>query len=235
VELDLANPLGNSIVKEDLATQIYRALMHRIVTRTYVPGERISIQAVAETFGVSVTPVREAFQRMAREGLVESRPRSGTTVAEITLRDIIEIYDIRLLIEVSAAGVPIERDTLEAMRASTSRMEALAGPHLYENFEAYWTYSAYDAEFHRLLVGGTGNGRLMSIYRNLHSHTLIAPVLFGLNAITRIEEQHDEHRTIVDALDAGDGEGAANAVRRHLTRTLDVLQRRWPETLHAVR
>lgn len=235
MEPDLDVLRGHAIVKEDLATQVYRALMHCIVTRVYAPGERLSIQSVADTFDVSVTPVREAFHRLAREGLVESRPRSGTTVAEITLRDIVEIYDIRLMIEVSAAGVPFETDTIQAMLASIYQMDELAGMRLYDDFEAYWTYSSHDAEFHRLLVEGTGNGRLMSIYRDLHAHTLIAPVLFGLKAIARVEEQHEEHRTIVDALEVGDGKRAVDAVRRHLTRTLDVLQQRWPEALHAVR
>lgn len=225
---------GGTIVKEDLATQVYQALMHRIVTRAYAAGERISIQAVANDFDVSVTPVREAFHRLAHEGLLESRPRSGTTIAEITLRDIVEIYDVRLMVEVAAASVPFEPDAIVAMRRSIERMASLAGPHLYDDFEAYWTYSTYDAEFHRLLVRGTGNGRLMTIYRELHAHTIIAPVLYGLKAIARVEEQHQEHRTIVDALAAGDGEQAVDAVRRHLTRTLDVLQQRWPEARHGV-
>lgn len=219
-------------MKEDLATQVYQALMHRIVTRVYAPGERISIQAVASDFDVSVTPVREAFHRLAREGLLESRPRSGTTVARITLRDIVEIYDVRLMIEVAAAAVPFQPDAIAAMRRSIDRMASLAGPHLYDDFDAYWTYSQHDAEFHRLLVRGTGNGRLATIYRELHAHTIIAPVLFGLQAIARVEEQHREHRTIVDALEAGDGDRAVDAVRRHLTQTLDVLQQRWPEARH---
>ena len=223
---------SGTIVKEDLATQAYRALVHRIVTRTYAPGERISIQSVANDFEISVTPVREAFHRLAREGLLESRPRSGTTVAEITLRDIVEIYDIRLMIETAAADVPTEPQTIAAMRASIARMAALAGPHLYDDFEAYWTYSLHDAEFHRLLVQGTGNARLATIYRELHSHTIIAPVMFGLKAIGRVEQQHEEHRTIIAALEDGDGEQAVDAVRLHLTRTLDVLQERWLEARH---
>lgn len=232
MESEVSAQREERIVKDDLATQLFRALMHRIVTRTYAPGERISIQAVAHDFGVSVTPVREAFHRLAREGLLETRPRSGTTIAEITLRDIVEIYDIRLMVEVAAAAVPFEPDVIAAMRRSIDRMASLAGPQLYDDFESYWTYSTHDAEFHRLLVRGTGNGRLMTVYRELHAHTIIAPVLYGLKAIARVEEQHLEHRTIVDALADGDGERAVDAVRRHLTRTLDVLQQRWPEARH---
>ena len=235
MEPALAIPRDQAINKEDLATQIYRALMRRIVTRTYAPGQRISIQAVADDFDVSVTPVREAFHRLAREGLLQSRPRSGSTVAEITLRDIVEIYGIRLMVEPAAAAVPFESSLIAAMRTAIDRMAHFAVPQLYDDFEVYWTYSTHDAEFHRLLVMGAGNGRLMTIYRDLHPHSLIAPVLFGLKEVTRVEEQQREHRTIVDALESGDGKRAAEAVRHHLSKTLDVLQRRWPEARNAVR
>lgn len=222
----------DAIVRENLATQIYRAVMHRIVTRTYAPGERISIQSVANAFDVSVTPVREAFQRLAREGLVESRPRSGTRVARITLEDVVHIYEVRLLVETHAAATDVDADTLRHMRAAMDGMEALASDRIYEEFEAYWTYSGYDARFHALLVESTGNPRLVRIHRDLHVHSIIAPILFGLKAISRADEQREEHARIVDALERGDRDRAAAAVRGHLSRTLDVLRERWPEAHH---
>lgn len=219
-----------SILKEDLASQIYRVIAHRIVTREYTPGERLSIQAVADSFDVSVTPVREAFQRLALEGLLEIQPRRGTIVTRITQQDLLHLYEIRMLIETHAARQPISDTTLAAMEDCIAAMAQFDDGRLYEDFELYWNYSSYDSEFHHLLVAASHNPRLLEIYKNLHTHALIAPVLFGLKASDRGVAQRQEHRNIVDALAAGDGSGAARAVEDHLSRTLEVLRHRWPES-----
>lgn len=223
---------NDDIVRDDLATQIYRAIMHRIVTRAYRPGERISIQSVASDFNVSVTPVREAFHRLDREGLLESRPRSGTRVAKITLTNIVHLYEVRELVETYAASNDVDAAVLDEMRSAIDGMEALADDRIYDDFEKYWSYSGYDAQFHSLLVASTGNPKLVAIHRELHVHSNIAPILFGLKAIGRANEQTREHVEIVDALERGDKERAVASVRNHLKRTLDTLRDRWPEAQH---
>lgn len=217
------------IQKEDLASQVYRVLAHRIVTRDYQPGQRLAIQAIADDFGVSVTPVREAFKRLAHEGLLQIQPRKGTIVTRASEQDLVHLYEIRLLLETHAARQPVLRGTFELMQACVDEMSKFDDERLYEDFELYWDYSSHDARFHRLLIRASGNPRLLEIYDNLHTHSLIAPILFGIKTPGRGVEQRQEHRRILEALAQGDGDAAAGAMQAHLVRTLEVLRQRTPD------
>src|SRR5436305_7797070 len=94
-----------------LQQQIHDQLLGRILRRELEPGERISPPDVAAALGVSITPVRDAVNQMAAEGLVTVMPRRGTVVSPISIRDIEELYEIRLMIEPEAAELAADRAT----------------------------------------------------------------------------------------------------------------------------
>lgn len=216
------------VSKDDLGSQLYRAIAHKIVTRILKPGERISTASIAKAYDVSVTPVREAFKRLAAEGLIQIRPRKESVVTPITADHIRHLYEIRTIIEAHAVKRKFRPDTISQMRTC---LEALAGfdsATLYDDFDVYWRYSGHDGRFHRLIVAETGNPRLLEIYSNLHAHALIAPVLFGYRSADRGLEQRREHEQILQALTDGDGERASRAVVKHLDQTRDVILERWP-------
>lgn len=87
----------------DLTEQTYRILKDRILRNELLPGAQISVPEVALALGVSRTPVTDALKRLASDGLVDIFPRRGTFVSQLTARDVAEIFDIRLMIELSAA------------------------------------------------------------------------------------------------------------------------------------
>lgn len=219
-----------SVDKEDLPSQIHRALAHDIVTHRYLPGQKLTTQSVASQYGVSVTPVREAFKRLASEGLMRLEPRVGTRVANISLSDIRQLYEIRELIETFAVRTPFRSATLTGMRQCVARMGDFDESRIYEDFDLYWEYSGQDAEFHRLLVAEKGYHRLSEFYTSLHTHWLIAPVLFGSRGRGRAEEQRNEHLEIVAALEAAEATRAESAVRAHLRTTLTAVERNWSST-----
>ncbi|MEX2534757.1 MAG: GntR family transcriptional regulator [Trueperaceae bacterium] len=216
------------VTKDDLASQLYRAMLNKIVTRVLPPGERLSTVAVAQAYGVSVTPVREAFKRLATEGLIEIRPRKESVVTTITADHIRHIYEIRTIIEAHAVTKGFRAATLDKMRACLDAMAQFQPTLLYDDFDLYWQYSSHDGLFHSLLVTETGNPRLQEIYTNLHAHALIAPVLFGLKSTDRGTEQRTEHEEIMHALSREEGGLAAQAVRKHLDSTRNVILDRWP-------
>src|SRR5882724_6390859 len=106
---------------------VYGALREGILGHLFKPGERLHVDELSEKLGVSLTPVRNAIQQLATEGLVEIRPRSGTFVANLSVQDVEETFEIRCALECLAAEKstqliePAELDRLRALLVSMSR------------------------------------------------------------------------------------------------------------------
>src|SRR5919199_1438099 len=108
----------------DLTEQTYRGLKDKILRGELKPGTQISVPTTALALGVSRTPVNDALKRLANDGLVEIVPRQGTFVTQLTARDVAEIFDMRLMIELYAAEVVFQigavEQLLEAVQAPVS-------------------------------------------------------------------------------------------------------------------
>src|SRR4051794_34794287 len=102
---------GTGLELRSLQQQIHDQLLGRILRGELEPGERISPPEVAAALGVSITPVRDAVNQMAAEGLVTVTPRRGTVVSPVSIRDIEGLYEIRLMIEPEAAELAASRAT----------------------------------------------------------------------------------------------------------------------------
>lgn len=213
----------------DLTERTYRVLKDKILRGELKPGAQISAPEVALALRVSRTPVTDALKRLASEGLVEIVPRQGTFVTELTARDMAEIFDMRLMIEMYAAAQVLEAGAaerfLEAARAPISVMEqAIDG----DQFRDYEAFTANDREFHTALVTLTGNSRILRSYNHLHVHTHGARVhyLDGDSA----QQAHSEHLAILRAFESGSVSEAQNALRVHISavkaRILELLQNR---------
>src|SRR5689334_25200836 len=110
-----------------LQQQIHDQLLGRILRGELEPGERISPPDVAASLGVSITPVRDAVNQMAAEGLVRVAPRRGTTVSSVSIQDIEDLYEVRLMIEPQAAEMSASRatpDEIVDMRRLAAQLEA---------------------------------------------------------------------------------------------------------------
>ena len=207
-----------------LQQQIHDQLLGRILRRELEPGERISPPEIATALGVSITPVRDAVNQMAAEGLVTVMPRRGTVVSPISVRDIEELYEIRLMIEPEAAELAAGRataDELARVRGLAERLEAdpPAGGGTVDDLETYLAEIATDAELHASVVRAAHNRRLDVLYAGLRTHVLIARAVFP-----RLDRgqphRRGEHRRIVDAIADGDGRAARDAMTAHLHQAL---------------
>ena len=89
----------------------YKILKAKILSEQLTPGERLDLSAIEKQMGISRTPLKEALNRLAVDGLVEIRPRSGTYVTVHSLEKIEDVFDARQLLEVYAAGLAAERMT----------------------------------------------------------------------------------------------------------------------------
>jgi DNA-binding GntR family transcriptional regulator len=200
-------PRAMAVSRNMLRDQIREVMAERILQGRYAPGERITESQLAQEFGVSHAPVREALRELETLRMVVSEPFRGARVREISARELSEVYPIRAAIEevaARAAAKALDGDVarlqaqLDAMIAAAERrdLRGLIG---------------HDVAFHRLIVEASGNQTLVQVWRSLRieARTLIAH-------LGDLEDGHRlaaSHRPVLEALRAGDARRAGTALR----------------------
>lgn len=203
IKLDSYKPLRELVCEN---------IRQAIIDGTFSSGERLMEIQLADEMGVSRTPVREAIRKLELEGFVVMIPRRGTYVADISIRDITEIYEIRTCLDVLSAGLAAERITDEELEA-LNRLLVEIGQYIAENNMEKIVEA--DTAFHDILYQASRNERLRSIINNLREQ------LTGIRGRSmsypgRLVETMDEHRALVDSIAARDVERAQNAARVHI-------------------
>lgn len=182
--------------RESATGRVYAQLKREILTCQLAPGSSLYEGQLAERLAVSKTPVRDALGMLVHEGFVYVQPRQGYRVADITLSDVQEVFQMRLLLEPAAAELAAERATAEQLK----RLQDLAEEsYVYGDVPTYEDFVVKNREFHVLLAEASGNERLAAALRNLLEE-MQRLFLFGLDIRDSAEEQIREHRDLVDAL-----------------------------------
>lgn len=204
-----------------LRDEAYEAIKQRIIMCLYRPGEALSEAAVSSTLGFGRTPVRQAFDRLMRDGLVEVMPRKGIMVRPISQDEIRDMVEVRLLNEGFCARLAAQRASaadiaaLEANVARGARASAI---------DDISTLMALDREFHGVISAAAGNPVLGEFLRNLHERA--QRVWFvSLRAPEHHQRVVDQHAAIVDAIRSRDGAAAEDAVRAHIQSFADNIRR----------
>lgn len=203
-----------------LRQQVAQALRAALVAGEMRPGVLYSAPTLAEKFGVSATPVREAMLDLASEGLVEAVRNKGFRVTELSDRDLDEMTQLRMLIEVPTVGEIAARcdsemaPKVEALRESARDIETLAVK------RDLIGYVAADRQFHLALLALAGNSHLVHVIDNLRSRSR----LYGLQQLAdrgQLGESAREHEMMVDVVLAGDSEGATRLMAQHISHVRD--------------
>jgi DNA-binding GntR family transcriptional regulator len=204
-----------TLAKVTIPEQIAAALRHDIVTGRLAAGTRLRQVEIAHRFGVSTTPVREAFGLLQNDGLVRIDTHRGVTVFLPTMRDLIEHYEIRRALEMLAVEKTAEQFRTEdapPLISIMDEMRATSDPvHYVERNQA----------FHLQLYRLSGRMRLVAIIEDLRNASLAYNHLYAAVDVPRDAERLDaEHREILAACQAVDPARAANAVREHISQTI---------------
>jgi DNA-binding GntR family transcriptional regulator len=185
-------------------------LREEIQDGTVTPGTRLRQVDVAERFGVSTTPVREAFVTLAREGLVSQDAHRGVIVFAPSVEELAEIYEVRVILEPAATRLAATRmtpETLEELDGIIARM-VKAKPS---------EYAELNTALHNTIYRAADRPLLMATIENLReragSYLLIAVNKYSDSYFERVQEEHEE---IVALLREGTPARAARAVRGHL-------------------
>ncbi|MFB9375954.1 GntR family transcriptional regulator [Kineococcus gynurae] len=179
-----------------------------------VPGTALSEVRLAEQFEVSRTPVREALKQLQVEGLVEIRPKVGTFVRRITRREIGEMFQVKEVLEGLAARLLAARGDvaeLELLERNVGRAEKATAAGRHDE------YAELVHEFHRVIVEGSDNHKLVEHYTSLMNQlSYHRMVLRSVRHPGRLNRSSGEHRRILDLIVEKDGIGAEYAMRDHV-------------------
>jgi DNA-binding GntR family transcriptional regulator len=206
---------NTTLTKLTIAEQIAAALRHEIVTGQFAAGARLRQVEVAQRFGVSTTPVREAFGLLQSEGLVQIDTHRGVTVFLPTIKDLVEHYEIRMALEmlvVEKAADHFQAQDAPPLVAILDEMRDTSDAALYVQ---------RNQQFHLKLYSLSGRSRLVTMIEELRNASLAYNHLYAAADVPKDAERLDrEHREILAACQANDPVRAASAVRQHIQQTI---------------
>lgn len=193
-----------------LRHQIRDVIIERILGGAYAPGERIVEIRVAQEFGVSQAPVREALRELERLHLVVSEPFRGARVREVTAEELAEIYPVRAALEEVAA-----RGAAAALAGDVSRLEEeLDGMRRAAAAGDVTAFVDHDVAFHRAIVDASGNQTLGELWRSLQVDLRTTITL--VKRAAGLDQVAEAHVPVMEALRAGDEERSATELREHI-------------------
>lgn len=198
--------------QKPLRRLVYDELKMRILTGQIAAGERMMEEETSQALGVSRTPVREAFKRLEKEGLVVIRPRRGAFATQISKEELLQILDVREVLEAMATEQACEN----MKKAQKDKLRAVVEKHAEAVAKDNYTKMVeYDTEFHKLLVEGSGNKTLINLISQLQELLLRFRYIYYDND-SHPKKIAREHEVIMDALSAGDAKKAAEGTRKHI-------------------
>jgi DNA-binding GntR family transcriptional regulator len=192
----------------------YQTIRDGIVRGVYAQGSHITAQGLAETSGLSRTPVREAMRRLHSEGLIQIIPNRGAFVARWTEREIEQTYDLRVLLESYAAGLAAKNVTeaqLAVLRGLAEEMKAL----VQIEEPSVQAIADVNSRFHHAMLLACGNPRLHEMLTTLVEMPLVLSTFrhYSREELVRSANQHLE---LIWALEVRDVEWARNVMSAHI-------------------
>lgn len=197
---------------ENLSEQIARVLRASLVSGQLVPGVTYSVPALAEEFGVSAMPVREAMLSLVQQGLMSAVRNKGFRVIELSSKELDDIMQLRLMLEVPTT-VQVSKDVNERTMRELRRLARDIAKHAKAG--ELVDYIETDRQFHQTLISLAGNPRLEELIDDLRSRSRLT----GLDALAEhgdLSASAREHVAMLDAIAAGNASELRSLMERHV-------------------
>ena len=211
---------------KSLATSAFDKLRAEIIRCALPPGSEITEGSVCAQYGFSKAPVRAALLKLSQEGLVRAVPRRGYVIAPVTIKNVQEMFELRLILEPAIARLAAGRVDAETLR----RLNVPPGFSKAEQSEMVFLSS--NREFHLAIARASGSGRLVSLMTQLLDDMARLLHLGLFSADWRSGAMHDVHREqakqhddLIEALVNGDADAAEAAARTHVVESRDLVMR----------
>ena len=195
-----------------LADRAYERVKHDIITCAIAPGTEITEPQLCTHYRLGKAPVRMALIRLAHDGLVRAIPRRGYRVTPVTLKDIHDVFELRLMLEPAAARMAAGK--IDALRLRVLDEACRAG-YQSNDIKSITRFLDANAAFHVAIAQAAGNQRLAIMIAQLLDQ-MTRLLHLGLGLRNRSQEMQHEHRALVKALARGDGETAERISREQI-------------------
>ena len=193
--------------------QVYNIIKENILSERYRPGEKVNEVLLAKELGVSRSPVRSAINELVGEGLLESKPHHYVRVRKLTEKEILDVYELRLLVEQFAIEKLVEtldEEMIKQLRSFANEFSTCC------TYDQLLKYVELDTRFHTFLINHTGNRLVIETFGRIGA--MITPFrVISLKSKERFEESIGEHVGMIEALCEKDAKKATEACRTHLT------------------
>jgi len=199
---------------ETIKSLIYKKIRRSIIMGHRESGERLNVEAIAQEYNTSVTPVRDVLQMLSHEGLVVIKPRSGYFVMSITLKQLRDLLDVRRLLELSA----VERAATRISEEQLQELQTVHAGYTGDDDESYDRYTDENRRFHYLLAKASGNNELADLVAKLHDQLARFMVMRRAGKTMEVT-----HKRIVEALDAHDTETARQSLLDDIDRAHEAI------------
>ncbi|WP_425147884.1 GntR family transcriptional regulator [Deinococcus sp.] len=195
-----------SLIREE----VYSHLRDAIVGGSFAPGERLGEVELTARLGVSRTPIREAIQRLAQDGLLENLPGRGARIRVVSAAEAKDAYVVRETLDGLAAELAAAQHTRSEAETLAQALEALESAPASDEREQ----TRLDLAFHRAVAQAAHNAALLDLSRDLEQRVAL------IKHQTRISNAHpqtaEQHRAILEAVLARDPDAARTAARLHV-------------------
>ena len=214
---DLPASAARQATPESLVAYATELIRLRIVLGEIAAGERVPLYQLAEEFGISRVPLREAMRQLEAEGLVDNVPRRGTVVRPLNLQDLEDCFSLLEHIETIAArrAAALSNPAMvQEMRYWSDQMQQLGSRRVSREMLLAHRH------FHFAFFDALGEGIMLRLLRMLW-HTCERYVMHCMPDPTRQEASRSEHLGLIDLVEAGDAEGAAELLGHHISSSLE--------------
>lgn len=205
----------NAGINLTIRDQVYKILRSAIVTGEFQWGEQLKESQLAERLNVSRSPIREALRQLSGDGLVVNIPHKGMFVRQITKREIEDVVDLRMILEGRGVALSKENMTPQRRQKFFDIRAQLTASFNHKDMEAY---SEADYQLHKEVTALCNN----SLIDEMNDRVYLITQLLRVSALKdpdRFEQSYIEHVQFIDAILAGDLEGASRIGRTHLEET----------------
>jgi DNA-binding GntR family transcriptional regulator len=214
-------PLPAAEPRRTAGEQVYRSCKRDLITLAFRPGASLTEQELAARYGTSRVPVREACRRLQQEGLLTAVPYKGYFVNQISLKQISDCFDLRLVLESHAVDLAAQRATGPELES----LEALAAvAYTYHDWESYAVFLERNLDFHLRVAALSGNDRLVATLADLLS-SMQRFFFLGLDLGDYGAEMRGEHECLVAALRRRDRAATVACLERQIASSRDRIVR----------
>ena len=207
--------LGTMSKTNLIADQAYQAILTDILTLKLDPGSQIAQSQLMENYDFGITPVREALKRLEAEGFVRTIPRFGYIVTPVTVKDVEDMYEMRIILERAGVRLAIQRATDFQIKQLQKFTEMT---YVYKDTESYQRFLVKNNAFHYSIAVAGGNRKLAETLLNLLNQ-MIRIFNLGLDLQDSAEEMRTEHVALIKAIQSRDSTLAERIVIDQINRS----------------